>query len=206
MATADLTPRRVPIFGFEDRYEVDENGRVFSIARTGIRSDGAKYSVNATERLPQTNSKNGYQQICLSLPESKSRCFNIHRLVAEAFLPKPDDSKKLEVNHKNGIRSDNRASNLEWVSRSENNTHKYRVLGAKHPFAGKRAELSSYSIPIVGIDDNGVEVVRFPAMKEAGRAGFTAPAICRCLGIPNRKHRGLRWEKANPPTLEASSS
>ena len=51
----------------------------------------------------------------------------IHRLVAFAFLP-PQPTPKHEVNHRNGVRSDNRDTNLEWVTRSENLRHRFDIL------------------------------------------------------------------------------
>lgn len=53
----------------------------------------------------------------------------VHRLVARGYAPNPDN--KREVNHKNGVRGDCRASNLEWVTPSENIRHSYKELGRK---------------------------------------------------------------------------
>lgn len=58
-----------------------------------------------------------------------------HRVVAEAFLGKPMPYQ--QVNHKNGIKTDNRIENLEWCSASENLKHSYEKLGRKASFEGK---------------------------------------------------------------------
>lgn len=77
-------------------------------------------------RKAQKHKKTGYLYLNLQdKPWTDTRCA-VHRLVCEAFHGKPDS--KMDVNHKNGVKDDNRPENLEWCSRSENLLHKIHVL------------------------------------------------------------------------------
>lgn len=77
----------------------------------------------------------GYIRVNLFSNGKKKRCF-IHRLVAEAFIPNPEN--KPQVNHKDGNKQNNNLENLEWVNASENMIHSYYVLRNKTGFAYKK--------------------------------------------------------------------
>lgn len=74
----------------------------------------------------------GYLRFTASKGNVQKR-FIIHRIVAQLFIPNPED--KPHVNHKKGIKYDNRASELEWVTASENEKHAHKYLGKIPPDA-----------------------------------------------------------------------
>lgn len=89
--------------------------------RYKISNDGRVYSSYMGGRLLKMNpNKDGYPQVKL-YNELGHFTFRVHRLVAELFIQNPET--KPEVNHKNGIKSDNRVENLEWVTDKENVCH-----------------------------------------------------------------------------------
>ena len=94
-----------------------------------VSSDG-KIRRNGKE-LKGSITPKGYIRVNL-----QGRKTMLHRVIAEAYLGKP--KKNYQVNHKNGIKTDNRIENLEWVTPSENLLHAYRELGRKAAFEGKR--------------------------------------------------------------------
>jgi hypothetical protein len=85
-----------------------------------IYENGDVYSKKKNIILRQQFDGNGYFQVGLFVNKINKK-YKVHRLIAENFIPNP--FQKPMVNHKNGIKSDNRICNLEWVTNKENTVH-----------------------------------------------------------------------------------
>jgi hypothetical protein len=118
----------VPVKGLEDKFIVTEQGKIFSLpSRTG----------KGKERKLYTN-KEGYQYINYLDADGMRHNLAIHRAVATAFIPNPEN--KPQVNHKDSNPSNNHVNNLEWSTSKENTEHsktmgkadKYQNRGEKH--------------------------------------------------------------------------
>lgn len=105
------------IEGFDGIYQVSNLGRVRSLDRyvnTAIRHSEVRKTKGRI--LKQGCNVHGYSVVSLG---KNHKTYTVHRLVAKAFIPNPEN--KPEIDHINTIRKDNRAENLHWVTRSENN-------------------------------------------------------------------------------------
>lgn len=98
---------------------IDNKQSMYSISSDGeVRND-------TTGRILKQRSCNEYQKVSLSSGHGLMKNYNVHRLVAEAFIPNPEN--KEFVNHKDGVRYHNNVDNLEWVTPSENAIHAHET-------------------------------------------------------------------------------
>jgi hypothetical protein len=116
----------------EEEYRKVEGLRFYSVSNLG----NFKNHVNGKIFKLQTN-RDGYKTININ---SIQKLFKIHRLVAQAFIPNPDN--KPMVDHINGDRGDNRVENLRWVTNSENNYNSKIPTTNKSGFKGVRWDKS----------------------------------------------------------------
>jgi len=157
------------IEGLNGMYGINENGDIFSLRKMRL--------------LKRFKHSLGYDQVYLSYFAigSKGLYCKLHRLVANQFIPNP--LSLTDVNHKNGIKDDNRVENLEWMSHSDNVLHSYRVLGRKHDGSclGKQIKCSNGKVYSSAIE----------AAKDTG--AFTSN-ISMCCNGKLKKTKGLVFE------------
>jgi hypothetical protein len=113
MLTSEFTGY-VPMPGYEPRYLISEVGQVLTLSKC-CKGELLKQRIDA---------RSGYWTVKLHRDGKDSTQF-VHKLLALAFIPNPDG--KSCINHINGDKLDNRLTNLEWVTHSENMKHAYRI-------------------------------------------------------------------------------
>lgn len=160
-----------PIKGFEDYYLISEDGSVWSLRRRKILS---------TEL-----DRYGYLKVVLSV-NGKCSYKTVHRLVAETFIPNPMNYPT--VNHINENKTDNRISNLEWVSVKANVNHGTR---------NERMAKSKCHKPVEQLFQDGTSV-KFDGVKDASRkTGIHRCQIAKCCKNTIGMAGGYKWRYIN---------
>lgn len=187
--------------GYEGLYMVSSLGRVKSLNyhRTGV------------EKVLKPVDKR-YLRVRLFSKDGTNKLFSVHRLVAMAFIPNPDNLP--EVNHKDENKLNNCVDNLEWCTRKYNanyGTAKQRwgekQRGRKKPpeqVAKQAAKIrgrynTKCSKPVLQCSKDGEVIKEWPSMQEAERQfGFGHSNIAACCNGRAKTYKGFIWEYKEP--------
>ena len=167
------------------RYEIREDGTIYSLVNN---AGNPKEPTLKAQGL----CANGYMSISLQL-DGKTRVKSVHRLIAEAFVPNPDN--KPVVNHINGIKTDNRASNLEWVTHSENDLHAYKtgLRKATRPMLGVKGGDNPLAKRIGQYTMEGHLVKEWDSIVDTKKEGFNTGCIGHVLKGTRKHHKNFKW-------------
>ena len=170
-----------PVAGYEGSYEVSSFGRVRSLERSEFI--GPYIRLRKGKIMRQKLTKYGYLEVTL-FKNNKPSTKKVHRLVAEAFLPNPDNLP--EVNHRDEDKTNNAVWNLEWCSSKYNMN--YGSLKSKIA-----AKLSK---PVAQLSTDGTIIKTYASAAEAGRSGVAMQQ--HITDVCNHKNHhytagGFRW-------------
>lgn len=181
-------------YGYDGLYTVSNLGRVKTMERLTYKKDGSPRYIKKEKfmKIKVKTKKDGYYAITLR-KNSVSKPVVVHRIVAQSFIPNPQN--KPFVNHKNGIKTDNRVGNLEWCTKSENERHAYNYLGKTSHFKELYGKDHPRSIPIIQKDINNNFIKKWDSASIAEReGGFSYSCISSCVRGKTQTHKGYKWE------------
>ena len=169
------------IKGYEGLYQVSSEGRVKSLERKVRHGSGIELTIKERILKPAPAS-NGYLVVTL-YAGGKRKMYTVHRLVCKAFHENPEN--KLDVNHINENKTDNRACNLEWSTRRENCNH-----GTRNERMAK-----TLSKPVGQYTLDGELIKVWASAREAQmQVGFSYQHISNVATGKRKTHKGFVWK------------
>lgn len=162
-------------------YEASNLGRIRSVDRLILQNfRGKMYRRFMKGKIIKPSIQNGGYQIVWLRKKNKTHALLVHKLVAMTFLC--ENSNGLDINHKDGNKLNNNVNNLEYLSRSENIKHSYRVLQRKRHLSTR----------VLCIDTNEI----FNSINEASiKKNINPTSISHVINNRNKTAGGLKWIK-----------
>lgn len=173
--------------GFNGKYRISNFGNVLSVNFLNTGKD---------KLLTPKKHHSGYLMVRLGYGDKRrQKNKTIHSLVANAFIPNPDNKRC--VNHIDGNKTNNMVDNLEWVTHKENTQHAIRI-GLMNPYTHKnRAGKEIYnSKPILQYDINGAFIKKWDCISDAARFYKCSPStIINCAHGRCMSCKGYLWRQ-----------
>lgn len=176
------------IENYEGLYQASNFGNIKSLPNKNHKDE---------KILNPTINSSGYLKVEL-YKNRKAKDFYVHRLVASTFLPNPDN--KPQINHRDGNKSNNSISNLEWVTASENQKHSIEHgLHAPSPMKNKVGKLNPNSKPIIQYDYDGNFIRVWDSPYDAAKAlNIQINNIRACVNGYHHSSAGFIWKPYQP--------
>ncbi len=176
--------------GFNNWYQVSNTGKIRSKQKIVYSKNGVEKVYRSKELKLRLNNK-GYAIVDLYNEKIKYTCL-VHRIVALEFVYNLNKEKFNLVNHLDGNKTHNEATNLEWTDNSGNMMHSYNVLHKNNRYHSGPISVSIY-------EPNTDELLyTFDTIKEASEfIGRDASIIRRLINSNNNIKYGYRWEKSS---------
>ena len=187
---------------YEGIYIISNLGKIKKLERVVLRKNGRQCYISPEDKAATITPK-GYLRVRLQ-KNKKSKHFFVHRLVADAFLEKPIGAT--QVNHKNGIKTDNRVENLEWVTRQENMEHRnaddsVQEMMHLNGLKAKEWNLKNTAKAVASYDFEGNLIKEYPSLISAERdAGINRKYIRACLNGERLSAGGRIWKRIEGST------
>jgi len=182
-------------------YFVNEKGSVKSADRTrrGV-SHGEEFTyVRKGRLLKQSLNRKGYPCVTLKKLDGTQKVVCVHRLVALTFIPNPQNLP--QINHIDGIKTNNNVSNLEWCTPQHNIVHAFKMgLNKATKFwTGKKGSNHPASKPVVAFDKTGNRIMEFAsATSAADFMKIHSPShISSCANGRRKSCAGYVWRFKN---------
>ncbi len=173
----------VKIPGFS-KYEANQSGE---IRNTNFNNTGT-YKI-----VSENFDKDGYLKIWVKSDEGLEKTISKHRLIALTFIPNPNNYPM--INHRNGIKDDNRVENLEWCTNSMNQLHSFRVLGNTPHNKGKLGKDVGNNIPVFQYSMEGFFVKGWDCAADVMRElGIDGSAIAKVVSGKYQQTGGFIWK------------
>jgi hypothetical protein len=174
--------------GFDEYYKISDQGDIIRKERIIERKSHGTFVV-PEKKISPVYDKDGYLKTAFRV-DGKRYYRRVHRLVAETFLNNPNNYPV--VNHKNGIKDDNRVENLEWCTVAENTQHAFDVLGRIGQNGGTNKRVAKIN------KETGELLEVFESIKEAADSVNTkTTCIWRAMQRDDYTSHGFKWEYYN---------